>query len=412
MTSENEQELLVFGYACKTFRDDERARQIDKGDFFVPWMGNSSLQIDRFDARGILSDLKVHEALGEELRRKDYLSPEDVCIEEMCDDERYRAMKIADEAEDTFRKEELAKRVEAQKAEIGFDYDSTNNGGGDQKQPTAAVASGNSGISLHQMATVIEKTSEFIATQGAQMEILMRAKEAHNPKFQFLNPDNPYHAIYKQVLEKKRARASGRLIQSKLPEVPSLEEVEESLRNLTRNLPSAAPNVSTTSSSTPTSCVTSAYSKLVEKIRENQVPPPQPAASSIAVKEATPPPPPPAAAVAVAAKQPAQEDENTVTVHVPPYEEQIMIDKTASYVCRLGGEKLGIVRKRMPEKFIFLRSDNKYNTYYQFKVALYHEMRAERHREQKARAVASANAATAALQDPTKKFPKLKGFFR
>jgi len=31
------------------------------------------------------------------------------------------------------------------------------------------------------------------------MEILMRAKEANNPKFQFLNPDNPYHQIYKQV---------------------------------------------------------------------------------------------------------------------------------------------------------------------------------------------------------------------
>ena len=66
----------------------------------------------------------------------------------------------------------------------------------------------------------------------------------------------------------------------------------------------------------------------------------------------------------------------------------------------------------MPEKFAFLRSDNKYNTYYQFKVALYHEMKAERHREQKAKAVASANAAAAALQDPSKHFPLLKGFFR
>ena len=39
------------------------------------------------------------------------------------------------------------------------------------------------------------------------MEILMRAKETENPKFQFLNPGNPYHAIYKQVLEKKRSRS-------------------------------------------------------------------------------------------------------------------------------------------------------------------------------------------------------------
>ena len=27
----------------------------------------------------------------------------------------------------------------------------------------------------------------------------MRAKEANNLKFQFLNPDNAYHHIYKQV---------------------------------------------------------------------------------------------------------------------------------------------------------------------------------------------------------------------
>jgi hypothetical protein len=99
-------------------------------------------------------------------------------------------------------------------------------------------------------------------------------------------------------------------------------------------------------------------------------------------------------------------------VQVPPYDDQVLIDQTASYVCRNGGEKLGILRKRMPEKFAFLRSDNKYNTYYQFKVALYHEMKAERHREQKAKAVANANAAAAALQDPSKHFPLLKGFFR
>ena len=60
--------------------------------------------------------------------------------------------------------------------------------------------------SLRTLANCIEKTAEFICAQGAQMEILMRAKETENPKFQFLNPGNPYHAIYKQVLEKKRSR--------------------------------------------------------------------------------------------------------------------------------------------------------------------------------------------------------------
>merc|ERR1712008_625321 len=91
---------------------------------------------------------------------------------------------------------------------------------------------------------------------------------------------------------------------------------------------------------------------------------------------------------AVPASETPKVDDNSVMVQVPSYDDQVLIDQTASYVCRNGGEKLGILRKRMPEKFAFLRSDNKYNTYYQFKVALYHEMRAESNREQKGKVAA------------------------
>ena len=405
----SEDELLVFGYGCKLFRDDEKALLVDQGHYSVPWMGDQSLQIDRFDARGNLTKLENHEALGHELKKEEYMTPDEIKTENICNEERYRAMKIADEAEAKFNQEELDKRVDQQGAEIGFSYD---------QEASSSTDSTSSEITLRQLATVIEKTSEFIASQGTQMEILMRAKEAHNPKFQFLNPGNPYHSIYKQVLEKKKARAASgnRGLLSNLPEVPSLEEVEESLRNLTRNLPSAAPG----SSANTVVDSNNSYSQLVKNIKVNQAPPPPP--PKIPSNKSPTPPPPGSTNTEVvlppnnnsAEKEKPVEDNNSVMVQVPPYEEQALIDKTASYVCRVGGEKLGILRKRMPEKFAFLRSDNKYNTYYQFKVALYHEMRAERQREQKAKAVANANAATAALQDPTNKikFPKLKGFFR
>ncbi len=399
MEPADEQEILVFGYACTVFRDDERALQVDRGALQIPWMGDPSMPIDRYDVRGLLSDLKKHEAQTPPLSREQYMSQEELCVEEMCDDERYRSMKIADEAEEKVKKEEEAKRAAGQGAAVGWSYSESGSQHQHQQQHSRAPPE----ISLHQMATVIEKTSEFIASQGAQMEILMRAKEAHNPKFQFLNPENPYHPIYKQVLEKKRARLSGKLLPSHTIHVPSLEEVEESLRNLTRNLPSAAPGISASSTSTSSP---SAYSKLVEKLRVKTAPPPPPPTAAPppapVVKESTPPPPSQAS---------AEDDENTVMVQVPPYEEQALIDQTASYVCRFGGDKLSIVKKRMPEKFAFLRSDNKYNNYYQFKVSLYNEMKLERQRDQKARAVASANAATAALQDP-KHFPQLKGFFQ
>ena len=42
-----EEELLVFGYACKLYRDDAKALMEDSGQLLIPWMGDGSLMIDR-----------------------------------------------------------------------------------------------------------------------------------------------------------------------------------------------------------------------------------------------------------------------------------------------------------------------------------------------------------------------------
>lgn len=44
---EKHQDILIFGYHCKLFRDDNRAMAIDSGDHLIPWMGDQSLKIDR-----------------------------------------------------------------------------------------------------------------------------------------------------------------------------------------------------------------------------------------------------------------------------------------------------------------------------------------------------------------------------
>lgn len=46
-SSNHDQEILVFGYAAKLFRDDEKALGIDQGKHLVPWMGQTDCLIDR-----------------------------------------------------------------------------------------------------------------------------------------------------------------------------------------------------------------------------------------------------------------------------------------------------------------------------------------------------------------------------
>ena len=40
--------LLVFGYACKLFRDDDKAVSLEAGSHLIPWNGDSSIKIDRY----------------------------------------------------------------------------------------------------------------------------------------------------------------------------------------------------------------------------------------------------------------------------------------------------------------------------------------------------------------------------
>ena len=41
------EDLLVFGYQCKLFRDDATALVVNEGKQLIPWMGNEDLMIDR-----------------------------------------------------------------------------------------------------------------------------------------------------------------------------------------------------------------------------------------------------------------------------------------------------------------------------------------------------------------------------
>ena len=45
--NDDSEELFVFGYACKLFRDDDKVLLENSGQMLIPWMGDSSLMVDR-----------------------------------------------------------------------------------------------------------------------------------------------------------------------------------------------------------------------------------------------------------------------------------------------------------------------------------------------------------------------------
>lgn len=45
------EDLLVFGYSCKLFRDNDKALYLDKGNHLIPWMGDNSVMVDRYVRR-------------------------------------------------------------------------------------------------------------------------------------------------------------------------------------------------------------------------------------------------------------------------------------------------------------------------------------------------------------------------
>ncbi|XP_053135732.1 splicing factor, suppressor of white-apricot homolog isoform X2 [Hemicordylus capensis] len=236
-------ELLVFGYACKLFRDDEKALQQERGRHLIPWMGDASVMIDRYDGRGHLHDLSEYDAAYSTWNRDYQLSEEEARIEALCDEERYLALHT-DLLEEEARQEEEYKRLSEALAEdgtynaVGFTYSSDyydpSEPTEEEEQPSKAkVASTKlenveeneepfiapvglnvpSDVELPptaKMHAIIERTANFVCKQGAQFEIMLKAKQARNSQFDFLRFDhylNPYYKFIQKAMKEGRYAA-------------------------------------------------------------------------------------------------------------------------------------------------------------------------------------------------------------
>ncbi|RVE49118.1 hypothetical protein evm_006239 [Chilo suppressalis] len=308
--------------------DNERALHIDQGKHLIPWMGDETLKIDRYDARGALHDLSSLEAPSGGYDWRVELTRAELDVEQLCDEERYRALHTDEDEEEMYKEEELKRLHAAGYGQVGFNYDAPK----EQESaplaeveepflPTAAYkALFPEGMilpeSLKQNA-IIEKTAKFIASQGTQMEILIKAKQGDNPQFQFLNKDSNLNAYYSTL--------TGLVKAEKWPE-KKVEVVEEKPPDNEEYLhPSLASTVIESAPSIPSihyrPSADCDYTMLVSKMRGT------PTLDEVYAPELAPgeePPPgteplPPRVAVPVPVTQPAPDIARApVMYHRPP----------------------------------------------------------------------------------------------
>ena len=378
---EEEDELFVFGYGCKIFRDDEKAVWVDEGHHLIPWMGDtdSGLSIDRYDARGALMDLKRYEAPPGGANYLEGLTPEELRIEKLCEEERYRD--LGDEEED----EDMKLFYEETGGRFGNGGHSTNKEFGSVAYVynDAPATIGPEPKKLHdeipfaapanlvippdillpttmKLHAIIEKTAKFIASQGTQMEIILKTKQAKNPLFDFLAHSDPLNPYYKFLVDAIKTN-----VYKPPDEIPYPDDSSPSERDGSENSSDDEGGYLHPSLMKPSSDITKfipqgsfkpslncAYSMLVSKI-----------------KEFTSESNPPATEVTPASECPVQEQAlpgyppQQVQV-MPSPQDQLIIEKMANYVVKNGPDFEVVARTKGDPRFAFLDTYHPHHWYY------------------------------------------------
>ena len=70
-------DLIVFGYSCKLFRDDFFGKATDRGQSLIPWNGDENVMIDRCAKQARFS---LTFSCSHSVQRKNKGSTEDTCL--------------------------------------------------------------------------------------------------------------------------------------------------------------------------------------------------------------------------------------------------------------------------------------------------------------------------------------------
>lgn len=262
---------------------------------------------------------------------------------------------------------------------------------------------------------IIEKTARFISTQGPQMEILIKAKQANNPLFDFLNQNGPLNPFYKHTLQSMKD-GNYPADDPQIDNTQTLSNNESTGSMYQSYYSSSVTNLPTIKYKPSADC---AYTQLISKIKgvheQSKVPLPVP--QQLSTK--TEPKILPKTDVEVkkisnglmlaqyynSDSEDEEENQNSdnnslpdsknvydqqqngnlqtttwpiptlnpdipipAEIPCPPPELRAIIEKTAAYVLKNGKEFEDILRTKNDQRFTFLQYKDPYYKYYSFKL--------------------------------------------
>ncbi|KAG6551000.1 hypothetical protein Mapa_007233 [Marchantia paleacea] len=227
---EPENEIAVVGVHYRSFDDDSMAAFVNSPAAQVPWNGDDTLLIDRYDVRHLLQDLS-----GTRRRRRPPSPSLDASKEEL-DYERYRDLEGLENPSPVPEDDENAfvDKTGGLYQRVAFNYRS----GGDQSAQGESgdrstediafippfvvpehvqsklvglrvqgflVLSVTDGAQLLRLPIqslgYLQWTAKFVIEHGGQAEIVLRVKQASNPTFGFLMPDHHHHEYFRFLVD-------------------------------------------------------------------------------------------------------------------------------------------------------------------------------------------------------------------
>lgn len=268
---------------------------------------------------------------------------------------------------------------------------------------------------------IIEKTARFIAAQGVQMEILIKAKQSNNPQFDFLNMNGHCNAYYKFIVA---AIKDGRYPDRAPPAPPEQQQPptkengensrdSEKKRKVKEDSTNGEIRAPVLAKFVPSEDC--AYSQLISKIQGKPIseikpstptPPPESTGEGLSKEKLLPPRPTvdfknksnsvevkkistglmlaqsylsdtegdsdgdgeEKPAEISPSKIPESINLTKLDLPVPPDDLRTIIDKTAAYVAKNGKDFEDILRTKKDSRFAFLDEASEYHRYYIYKV--------------------------------------------